>query len=111
MLWNRAQKKYKRIQTCYVTFHTKHCVSFLHKYTSLSRSLSLSGSPSLSGSATVTVLVDDVNDMVPLFSSSSYHTSISENAPTGSDVMLVNASDGDVGQNGIIRYCVHTIYT
>ncbi|MCJ8739590.1 hypothetical protein PDJAM_G00048940 [Pangasius djambal] len=63
-----------------------------------------SGSPSLSGSATVTVLVDDVNDMVPLFSSSSYHTSISENAPTGSDVMLVNASDGDVGQNGVISY-------
>ncbi|KAF5892830.1 protocadherin Fat 4, partial [Clarias magur] len=63
-----------------------------------------SGSPSLSGSSTVTVLVDDVNDMVPLFSSSSYHTSISENAPTGSDVMLVNASDGDMGQNGVISY-------
>lgn len=72
---------------------------------------SFSGSPSLSGSATVTVLVDDVNDMVPLFSSTSYHTSISENAPTGSDVMLVNASDGDVGQNGVIRYCAHNLYS
>ncbi|XP_036445151.1 protocadherin Fat 4 [Colossoma macropomum] len=63
-----------------------------------------SGSPSLSGSATVTVLVDDVNDMVPLFSSSSFHTSIPEDAPTGSDVLLVNASDADVGQNGVISY-------
>ncbi|XP_062874781.1 protocadherin Fat 4 [Trichomycterus rosablanca] len=63
-----------------------------------------SGSPSLSGSATVVVLVDDVNDMVPSFASSSYHTSVSENAPTGSDVMLVNASDADVGPNGAISY-------
>ncbi|XP_076844234.1 protocadherin Fat 4 isoform X2 [Brachyhypopomus gauderio] len=63
-----------------------------------------SGSPSLSGSATVTVLVDDVNDMVPLFTFSSYHTTVPEDAPTGSDVLLVNASDADVGQNGVISY-------
>lgn len=49
--------------------------------------------------------------MVPLFSSSSYHTAISENVPTGSDVILVNASDGDVGQNGVIRYSIHTVCT
>uniref|UniRef100_A0A4W4G6F7 FAT atypical cadherin 4 n=1 Tax=Electrophorus electricus TaxID=8005 RepID=A0A4W4G6F7_ELEEL len=63
-----------------------------------------SGSPSLSGSATVTVLVDDMNDMVPVFFFSSYHTAIAEDAPTGSDVLLVNASDADVEQNGVVSY-------
>uniref|UniRef100_A0AAY5EW03 FAT atypical cadherin 4 n=1 Tax=Electrophorus electricus TaxID=8005 RepID=A0AAY5EW03_ELEEL len=61
-------------------------------------------SPSLSGSATVTVLVDDMNDMVPVFFFSSYHTAIAEDAPTGSDVLLVNASDADVEQNGVLHY-------
>uniref|UniRef100_A0A8D0CWR8 FAT atypical cadherin 4 n=1 Tax=Sander lucioperca TaxID=283035 RepID=A0A8D0CWR8_SANLU len=62
------------------------------------------GSPSLSGTGTVTVLVDDVNDNVPIFTSSAFHTTIMENAPTGTDVLLVNSSDADVGVNGVIRY-------
>uniref|UniRef100_A0A667XGE9 FAT atypical cadherin 4 n=1 Tax=Myripristis murdjan TaxID=586833 RepID=A0A667XGE9_9TELE len=62
------------------------------------------GSPSLSGTGTVTVLVDDVNDNVPVFTSSSFHTTITEDAPTGTDVLLVNSSDADVGVNGVIRY-------
>uniref|UniRef100_A0A8C9XWP0 FAT atypical cadherin 4 n=1 Tax=Sander lucioperca TaxID=283035 RepID=A0A8C9XWP0_SANLU len=61
-------------------------------------------SPSLSGTGTVTVLVDDVNDNVPIFTSSAFHTTIMENAPTGTDVLLVNSSDADVGVNGVIRY-------
>lgn len=65
---------------------------------------SFAGSPSLSSSVTVVIVVDDVNDMVPSFSSMSYHTSISEGVATGSDVLLVNASDGDAGPNGAIRY-------
>ncbi|XP_054647395.1 protocadherin Fat 4 isoform X2 [Dunckerocampus dactyliophorus] len=63
-----------------------------------------SGSPPLSGTGTVTVLVDDMNDNVPVFSSSSFHTSITEDAPTGTDVLLVNSSDTDVGLNGVISY-------
>lgn len=62
------------------------------------------GSPSLSGTGTVTVLVNDVNDNVPIFTSSTFHTTIMEDAPTGSDVLLVNSSDADVGVNGVIRY-------
>lgn len=62
------------------------------------------GSPSLSGTGTVTVLVDDVNDNVPVFTSSTFHTTIMEDAPTGTDVLLVNSSDADVGVNGVIRY-------
>nr|XP_029518058.1 protocadherin Fat 4 [Oncorhynchus nerka] len=63
-----------------------------------------SGSPPLSGTGTVTVLVDDVNDNVPVFTSSTFHTTIAEDAPTGTDVLLVNSSDADVGLNGIISY-------
>lgn len=62
------------------------------------------GSPSLSGTGTVTVLVNDVNDNVPVFTSSTFHTTIMEDAPTGTDVLLVNSSDADVGVNGVIRY-------
>lgn len=62
------------------------------------------GSPSLSGTGTVTVLVEDVNDNVPVFTSSTFHTTIAEDAPTGTDVLLVNSSDADVGINGVIRY-------
>ncbi|XP_051276283.1 LOW QUALITY PROTEIN: protocadherin Fat 4 [Dicentrarchus labrax] len=63
-----------------------------------------SGSPSLSGTGTVTVLVNDVNDNVPVFTSSNFHTTIMEDAPTGTDVLLVNSSDADVGVNGVISY-------
>ncbi|KAK1798052.1 hypothetical protein P4O66_000551 [Electrophorus voltai] len=45
-----------------------------------------------------------MNDMVPVFFFSSYHTAIAEDAPTGSDVLLVNASDADVEQNGVVSY-------
>ncbi|CAB1337314.1 unnamed protein product [Coregonus sp. 'balchen'] len=64
----------------------------------------LLSSPPLSGTGTVTVLVDDVNDNVPVFTSSTFHTTIPEDAPTGTDVLLVNSSDADVGLNGIISY-------
>lgn len=62
------------------------------------------GTPALSGTGTVTVMVDDVNDNVPVFTSSVFHTTIMEDAPTGTDVLLVNSSDADVGVNGVIRY-------
>lgn len=52
----------------------------------------------------MTVLVDDVNDNVPMFTSSTFHTAIAEDAPTGTDVLLVNSSDADVGLNGVVRY-------
>ena len=62
------------------------------------------GSPPLSGTGTVTVLVDDINDNVPVFTSSSFHTTVPEDAPTGTDVLLVGSADADVGLNGVIRY-------
>lgn len=61
------------------------------------------GSPSLSSSGTVIVLVGDVNDNTPTFSSMSFHTTVPEDAPTGTDVLLLNTSDADEGLNGVIR--------
>nr|KAF6346486.1 FAT atypical cadherin 4 [Pipistrellus kuhlii] len=61
-----------------------------------------SGSPALTGTGTINVIVDDVNDNVPTFASKLYFT-IPEDAPTGTDVLLVNASDADTSTNAIIR--------
>lgn len=47
--------------------------------------------------------MDDVNDNVPTFASKLYFTEIPEDAPTGTDVLLVNASDADALTNAVIR--------
>lgn len=80
------------------------CLWDWHNLTSPPVFVAPTGSPALSGTGTVTVLVDDVNDNVPVFSSSTFHTTIAEDAPTGTDVLLVNSSDADVGINGAVRY-------
>lgn len=48
-------------------------------------------------------MVSDVNDNAPVFTASAFHTTIAEDAPTGTDVLLVDSSDADVGGNGVIR--------
>ncbi|XP_068136139.1 protocadherin Fat 4 [Hyperolius riggenbachi] len=63
-----------------------------------------SGSPALTGTGTVTVNVDDVNDNKPTFALKQHFISISEDAPTGTYVLLVNCSDPDAGLNGVVRY-------
>ncbi|KAG7458951.1 hypothetical protein MATL_G00226040, partial [Megalops atlanticus] len=63
-----------------------------------------SGSPPLRGTGTVVVHVEDANDNVPLFASTTFLTTVSEDAPTGTDVLLVNASDADTGPNAAISY-------
>ncbi|XP_025729766.2 protocadherin Fat 4 [Callorhinus ursinus] len=63
-----------------------------------------SGSPALTGTGTISVIVDDINDNVPTFASKMYFTTISEDAPTGTDVLLVNASDADASTNAVISY-------
>ena len=63
----------------------------------------VAGFPSLTGTGTVAVHVEDVNDNVPTFAFHKYHATILEDAPTGTDVLLVNSSDADAGINGVIR--------
>ncbi|KAG8454113.1 hypothetical protein GDO86_000669 [Hymenochirus boettgeri] len=62
------------------------------------------GSPALTGTGTIMVQVDDVNDNKPTFALNHHFITILESAPTGTDILLVNCSDPDAGQNGVIRY-------
>ncbi|XP_069781342.1 protocadherin Fat 4 isoform X2 [Narcine bancroftii] len=62
------------------------------------------GSPVLTGTGTITLIVDDINDNVPAFDFKTYHATIPENAPTGTDVLLVNSTDADEGLNAVISY-------
>ncbi|XP_072112240.1 protocadherin Fat 4 [Mobula birostris] len=62
------------------------------------------GSPALTGTGTITLIVDDINDNVPVFAFKTYHAVTPENAPTGTDVLLVNATDADEGVNAVVSY-------
>ncbi|XP_043917634.1 protocadherin Fat 4 [Protopterus annectens] len=63
-----------------------------------------SGTPALTGTGIITITVTDINDNVPMFASGKYYASVSEAALTGTDVLLVNSSDADVGTNAVISY-------
>uniref|UniRef100_A0A4W4FZ76 Protocadherin gamma-C3 n=1 Tax=Electrophorus electricus TaxID=8005 RepID=A0A4W4FZ76_ELEEL len=62
------------------------------------------GSPLRSGTAQITVTVLDANDNVPVFDRSVYRVTLVENAPRGSLVLKLNATDLDEGANGEITY-------
>lgn len=49
--------------------------------------------------ATVYVNVSDANNFAPVFDNAPYTASVFEDAPVGSTVLIVAATDGDVGQN------------
>lgn len=63
-----------------------------------------SGWASKSGMLNVTVVVMDVNDNFPVFSSSEYLTSLPENSEIGTNVLNVKAADADSGANAQIFY-------
>ncbi|XP_078117569.1 protocadherin alpha-8-like [Sander vitreus] len=62
------------------------------------------GKPSKSGRAEITVDVLDVNDNMPVFNEDTYSVRLDENAPIGTTIIKVNASDLDKGSNGEIMY-------
>ncbi|XP_029968714.1 protocadherin gamma-A5-like [Salarias fasciatus] len=62
------------------------------------------GNPSKSGSLNLTITVIDANDNRPVFSKDVYTVSLDENAPTGTTVIQLNATDLDEGLNGEIEY-------
>ncbi|XP_070819263.1 protocadherin gamma-A11-like isoform X35 [Chaetodon trifascialis] len=62
------------------------------------------GSPQRSGTATIHVTVLDANDNAPVFSQAVYKASLSENAPSDTEVVTVSATDADAGPNGDITY-------
>uniref|UniRef100_A0A4W5QMR3 Protocadherin Fat 4 n=1 Tax=Hucho hucho TaxID=62062 RepID=A0A4W5QMR3_9TELE len=50
------------------------------------------------------VNITDVNDQVPTFTQSTYHVSLVEHSPAGSELLVLSASDDDLGANGTIRF-------
>nr|XP_057919087.1 protocadherin alpha-2-like [Doryrhamphus excisus] len=62
------------------------------------------GKPTRSGALHIKVVVMDVNDNTPVFSKSLYKVRVSEDAPPGSVVIKLNATDLDEGMNSKILY-------
>ncbi|XP_009866570.1 PREDICTED: LOW QUALITY PROTEIN: protocadherin alpha-C2-like, partial [Apaloderma vittatum] len=62
------------------------------------------GTPPKSGTAQISVRVVDTNDNPPAFDRSTYTVSLLENAPPGTLVVKLNASDPDEGSNGDVIY-------
>lgn len=62
------------------------------------------GQPPKTGTALLVVRVLDSNDNVPVFDQPVYTVSLSENAPVGTLVIQLNATDMDEGLNGEIVY-------
>ncbi|XP_076590536.1 protocadherin Fat 4-like [Chaetodon auriga] len=56
------------------------------------------------GMLNVTIVVMDVNDNPPVFSSSEYKTSVPENSEIGTNVLNMRAADADSGANAQISY-------
>lgn len=62
------------------------------------------GSPRRSGRLQVEIQVLDENDNAPAFEQSEYRARVPEDAPAGSPVCRLVATDPDLGANGEVRY-------
>ncbi|XP_077387471.1 protocadherin alpha-6-like [Festucalex cinctus] len=62
------------------------------------------GEPSLSSDKTIQIVLSDVNDNSPEFSSSKYIFYINENNTPGNSILSVTAHDYDEGSNAVIEY-------
>ncbi|KAM3612809.1 uncharacterized protein V6R79_015001 [Siganus canaliculatus] len=66
------------------------------------------GKPSKSGTINITVIVSDINDNPPVCDKQKYTITIKENAPAGTFLLKVNASDSDEGVNSEIEYTLRS---
>ena len=62
------------------------------------------GVPTRSSRETFSVYVTDTNDHRPVFSRTEYEASVIENSAVGMDVIKVQASDADIGENARLKY-------
>ncbi|XP_054073550.1 protocadherin gamma-B5-like [Rissa tridactyla] len=62
------------------------------------------GDPPRSGTAQLCINVTDANDNAPVFAQERYRARLREDAPPGSTVLNVSASDADAGTNARITY-------
>ncbi|XP_042369574.1 protocadherin gamma-B4-like, partial [Plectropomus leopardus] len=64
------------------------------------------GEPQLSGTMQIIITVLDVNDNAPVCSKQEYKASVTEDAPIGTLITTVKATDIDQGNNGIVTYMI-----
>ncbi|CAI5652201.1 unnamed protein product [Oreochromis niloticus] len=64
------------------------------------------GEPQLSGTVQIHVTILDVNDNAPVFTQSTYKSSLMENSPKGTQLITVTATDKDDGTNGFVTYSI-----
>ncbi|XP_038556093.1 protocadherin gamma-A2-like [Micropterus salmoides] len=62
------------------------------------------GNPQRSGTVNIDVNILDANDNAPVFNQSVYKATVIENAPKGTYIVTVNASDIDSGSYGQVTY-------
>ncbi|XP_060630188.2 protocadherin gamma-B5-like isoform X3 [Anolis sagrei] len=62
------------------------------------------GEPRKTGTAQILINITDANDNPPVFTQEIYRMSLAENAPVGSFILQVKASDNDEGSNAQIKY-------
>ncbi|XP_078145132.1 protocadherin alpha-3-like [Centroberyx gerrardi] len=62
------------------------------------------GNPPKTGTVEIYIDVLDVNDNMPVFTKDTYSAVLQENAPVGTTVIQVNATDLDDGSNGEVVY-------
>ncbi|KAM4732191.1 protocadherin gamma-A3-like [Anableps anableps] len=62
------------------------------------------GTPQRSGTVNIEINVLDVNDNPPKFNQFLYQAAVMENAPIGTYITTVNASDADSGSDGLVTY-------
>ncbi|KAL4608577.1 protocadherin-16-like [Arapaima gigas] len=67
------------------------------------------GLPSLSSTAVVDIVLQDMNDNEPVFGSSVYNVSLSENTAAGTCFLEVTATDADGGSFGTVSYSIGSI--
>ncbi|XP_067671701.1 protocadherin-16-like [Haliotis asinina] len=58
--------------------------------------------------STVTIVIDDVNDNPPTFTSSSYSSTVSKSVNVGTYVLTVSATDPDQQNNGTVQYSIQS---
>ncbi|KAM9740605.1 protocadherin beta-16-like [Menidia menidia] len=80
-----------------------------HEHLSLVLTAVDGGEPQMTGSMQILITVVDSNDNSPVFTQSVYKASIRENAPVGTVIMSVTATDADEGSNGRITYSISSV--
>ncbi|XP_008304107.1 protocadherin beta-1-like, partial [Stegastes partitus] len=77
-----------------------------HEHLSLILTALDGGEPQLSGTMQIMITVLDANDNPPVCSRTEYKASVTENAPVGTVVTTVRATDVDKGNNGKVTYMI-----